>query len=253
MEFYGRSYCKFCSATPCPASCSSTSSPHWLCSGCLCPATTGCPTLSCGNTCSTGIWQTTTYPGYECPYCTCSYTTPATPCPLVSCSGPCRPAPQCGMTGYQTATYLPGSSCPSCACTVGVVCSVLPCNGPCSTGSLSYTTGVCSPPGCWGCSCHPVTTPCKTETGCSGQCEGGTLGMATVEGCSTRCPEYCDCKPTALVSTIGRGADVKVTPTLTTVGMVMTGVVMVVPTAGPGFKVEERRTAFEPVTTTRTA
>jgi hypothetical protein len=77
--------------------------------------------------------------------------------------------------------------------------------------------------------------------------------MATVEGCSTRCPEYCDCKPTALVSTIGRGADVKVTPTLTTVGMVMTGVVMVVPTEGPGFKVEERRTAFEPVTTTRTA
>ena len=96
-----------------------------------------------------------------------------------------------------------------------------------------------------------MTTPCRTATGCSGQCEGGTLGIATVEGCSTRCPEYCDCKPTAVVGRPpGRGAEVTATPTLTTVGMVMTGVVMAVPKDGGELRVERRHTAFEPVTTT---
>lgn len=151
------------------------------------------------------------------------------------------------MSGYQISTYLPGSSCPSCTCVQGVVCSVLPCHGPCSTGSLSYTTDPCAPPGCWGCSCHPVTAPCRTVTGCTGACEGGTLGITTVEGCFTRCPEYCGCKST---TEFGSPAMLTTTPTISALQQTMTGVVMAVRAQKEGSRVEKRGLAFEPVVTT---
>lgn len=216
FAIWSRSYCSFCSATPCSSPCTSTSSPNWSCSACLCPTTpaTCDQTVTCPFVCSTGIYQTTTvsFSGVgRCPICSCSRTPPPASCtPLTSCWGSCAPGPatpippqtKCGSSGGLASTHLPNDPCPSCQCRHMLVCTPPICPAvACSTGTMGLTkTDPCAY--CESCVCRPHTCP-KVE-GCTGTCEGGgTLGVATY-GCSHSCSEYCACMTDSREGTIAR-------------------------------------------------
>lgn len=237
MQLDTYSFCQFCTAERCEPPCSSASGLGSSCSTCRCPTTPEttsrpplppCEPLSCGSTCSTGVWMTVTptwAPG-ACAWCSCSQTPPPATCtyPIPDCplGTECALNPGCTRSyGVWTTGYAPGSSCPTCTCQRNVVCSPAPCNGPCSTGSLQYDYGnACAL--CPGCACSTTTaTPCKPMTDCWGMCGGGTLSVSTVTQCSRSCSEYCVCHTTTMdgisggANMSGIDGDLPPTPALT--------------------------------------